>query len=98
MKVPIGITAANKQSPLIVHVDYEMCLPDHDFVKSSKHKLTLSVYSACEICTTSSKVALEISYQVQLILLFAVVNTTPVSAKPRVYLGIQFTCVTLNFD
>ena len=61
-KVPIGVTAASKQSPLIMHVDYEIRLPDHDFVKSTKHKLTPSVYSACEIRTTSSKVAPESSY------------------------------------
>ena len=61
-KVPIGVTAANKQPPLKMHVDYEIRLPDHDFVKSTKHKLTPSVYSACEIRTTSSKVAPEISY------------------------------------
>ena len=61
-KVPIGVTAANKQSPLIMHVDYEIILPDHDFVKATKLKLTPSVYSACEIRTTSSKVAPEISY------------------------------------
>ena len=61
-KVPIGVTAANKQPPLIMHVDYEIRLPDHDFVKSTKHKLTPSVYSACEIRTTSSKVVPEISY------------------------------------
>ena len=60
--MPIGVTAANKQPPLIMHVDYEIRLPDHDFVKSTKHKLTPSVYSACEIRTTSSKVAPEISY------------------------------------
>ena len=61
-KVPIGVTAANKQPPLKMHVDYEIRLPDHDFVKTTKHKLTPSVYSACEIRTTSSKVAPEISY------------------------------------
>ena len=61
-KVPIGVTAANKQSPLIMHVDYEMRLPDHDFVNAMNHKLTPSVYFACEIRTTSSKVAPEIFY------------------------------------
>ena len=45
-----------------MHFDYEIRLPDHDFVKVAKHKLTPSVYSACEIRTTSSKVAPEISY------------------------------------
>ena len=53
-KVPIGVTATNKQTPLIMHVDYEIRLPDHDFVKAAKHKLTPSVYAACEIRSTSS--------------------------------------------
>ena len=61
-KVPIGVTAANKQTPLIMHVDYEIRLPDHDFVKATKHKLTPSVYAACKIRSTSSKTAPEISY------------------------------------
>ena len=34
-KVPIGITAAKKQTPLF--------MPDHDFVVDSKHKLLPSV-------------------------------------------------------
>lgn len=27
-----GITAANKQAPLVKHMEYEIHLPDHDFV------------------------------------------------------------------
>ena len=60
--IPIGVTTANKEMPLIMHVDYEIRLPDHDFVKATKHKLTPSVYAACEIRSTSSKTAPEISY------------------------------------
>ena len=48
-KVPIGVTAVTKQVPLIMHVSYEIQLPDHDFVKVTKHTLTPSVYAACEI-------------------------------------------------
>ena len=54
-KVPIGVTAAQYQSPLVLHMTYEIRLPDHDFVKASKHKLTPSVYAACEIKSTSAK-------------------------------------------
>ena len=61
-KVPIGVTAATKQSPLIIHMTHEIRLPDHDFVKATKHKLTPSVYAACEIHATSSKSDPEISY------------------------------------
>ena len=38
-KVPIGITAANKQTPLLMHMEYQVTLPDHNFVLGSKHKL-----------------------------------------------------------
>ena len=48
-KVPIGVTAVIKQAPLIMHASYEIRLPDHNFVKATKHKLTPSVYAACEI-------------------------------------------------
>ena len=42
-KVPIGITAANKQAPLLMHVEYKVTLPDHDFVIAAQHKLIPSV-------------------------------------------------------
>ena len=31
-KIPIGIRAATKQTPMVMHVTYEIRLPDHDFV------------------------------------------------------------------
>ena len=54
-KVPIGVTAITKQASLTIHVSYEIRLPDHDFVKATKHKLTQSVYAACEIELPSSR-------------------------------------------
>ena len=48
-KIPIGITAAKSQVPLVMHMEYEIRLPDHDFVKAAKHKLTPSAYAACQI-------------------------------------------------
>ena len=41
--VPIGITAANKQAPLLMSLKYKVSLPDHDFVVATKHKLTPTV-------------------------------------------------------
>ena len=38
-KVSIGITAAKKQNPLLMHMEYQVTLPDHDFAFDSKHKL-----------------------------------------------------------
>ena len=49
-RVPIGLTAANKQSPLVMHVEYRVKLPDHDWVVAARHHLIPSVYSA--ICIT----------------------------------------------
>lgn len=48
-RVPIGLTAANKQSPLLMLVEYRVSLPDHDWVVASRHKLIPSVYAACAI-------------------------------------------------
>jgi len=44
-KVNIGLVAANKQSPMLMHLDYRVQLPDHDFVIAAKHKLIPSVYA-----------------------------------------------------
>ena len=35
-KVPIGLTAANKQAPMVTHM---VTLPDHEFVVAPKHKI-----------------------------------------------------------
>lgn len=48
-KVPIGITAATKQAPMVMHMTYEIRLPGHDFVVATSHKLTPSVYAGCEL-------------------------------------------------
>ena len=48
-RVPIGITAANKQAPLLMHMEYRVTLPDHDWVVAEKHKLIPSVYAAISI-------------------------------------------------
>ena len=42
-KVPIGLTAANKQAPLVMHVEYKVKLHDHEFVIVKQHKLVPSV-------------------------------------------------------
>lgn len=48
-RVPIGLTAANKQAPLLMHIEYRVSLPDHDWVIATKHKLIPSVYAGCMI-------------------------------------------------
>ena len=42
-KVPIVITVAKKQTPLFMHMEYQVTLPDHDLVVGYKHKLIPSV-------------------------------------------------------
>lgn len=48
-RVPIGVTAANKQGPIIMNLEYRVTLPDHDFVVAEKHKLIPSVYAGISI-------------------------------------------------
>ena len=38
-KVPIGLTAATKQAPMFMHMEYQVILTDHDFAVAPKHKL-----------------------------------------------------------
>lgn len=48
-RVPIGTTAANAQAPLLMHMEYRVSLPDHDFVVAQRHKLIPSVYAGLVI-------------------------------------------------
>ena len=48
-KVPIGLTAANIQVPLVMHVEYKVKLPDHDFVIVKQHKLVPSVIGDMQV-------------------------------------------------
>lgn len=48
-RVPIGLTAARKQAPLMMHLEYRIQLPDHDWVVAEHHKLIPSVYACCII-------------------------------------------------
>ena len=48
-RVPIGLAAANLQSPLLMHLEYKVRLSDHDFVVGGKHKLIPSVYAVCNV-------------------------------------------------
>lgn len=48
-RVPIGTTAVHSQSPLVMHMEYQVKLPDHDFVVANRHKLIPSVYGGLVI-------------------------------------------------
>ena len=45
----MGLTAANKQAPLLIHVAYRISLPDYDWIVAIKHKLIPSVYAGIRI-------------------------------------------------
>ena len=47
--IPLGIPAANRQSAILMTMEYPVILPDHTFVVSTKHKLIPSVYATREI-------------------------------------------------
>ena len=46
---PMGIPAATKQGKVLMHLDYKLKLPDHQYVVASRHKLKPSVYALCVI-------------------------------------------------
>ncbi|KAJ6642673.1 hypothetical protein Bhyg_07626, partial [Pseudolycoriella hygida] len=71
-KIPIGLPAANKQGPLLMHMEYRVKLPDHDFVIAKGHKLTPSVYAFCEIKPNGGGDASAITYS----------GPTYINAKP----------------
>jgi hypothetical protein len=48
-RVPIEITVANKQSPMIMHVEYRVSLPDYDWIVAEQYKLIPPVYADIEI-------------------------------------------------
>ncbi len=39
-KVPIGLPAAKLQAPMLMHLDYRVRLPDHDWTVAPRHQLT----------------------------------------------------------
>ena len=43
--VKLGVVAANKQTAMCMHMDYQVRLPNHDYVVGAKHTLTPSVYA-----------------------------------------------------
>ena len=47
--VPIGMTAVHVQSPLLMHMQYQVRLPDHYWVVADRYKLISSVYACIEI-------------------------------------------------
>ena len=51
-RVPLGLAAANLQSPILMHMEYKVRLSDHDFAVGERHKLIPSVIAECNILAT----------------------------------------------
>ena len=47
VRVPLGLPISKKQTAILMHLEYKVTLPDHDFPIGEKHKLIPSVYAAC---------------------------------------------------
>ena len=46
-RVPIGLPISKKQDVMLMHLEYKVSLPDHDFPIGKSHKLIPSVYASC---------------------------------------------------
>ena len=46
-KVPLGLPISKKQTAILMHLEYKVLLPDHDFAIAPAHKLIPSVMAAC---------------------------------------------------
>ena len=61
-KVAIDITAAKKQTSLLMHMEYQFTLPDHDLVVGSKHKLIPSVTADMKVIANKDLINGVVSY------------------------------------
>ena len=48
-RVPLGFTAASIQAPLLMHMEYQVKLMDHNFFVGQQHKMIPSVYGIYEV-------------------------------------------------
>ena len=49
VRIALGITDAKPQRPMLMHMEYKVTLPNHDWVKAERHKLIPSVYAEITI-------------------------------------------------
>ena len=43
LNVPIRLTTANNQAPMLTHMEYKVTFPNHDFAVAPKHRFIPSV-------------------------------------------------------
>uniref|UniRef100_A0A8C4PZQ8 C2H2-type domain-containing protein n=1 Tax=Eptatretus burgeri TaxID=7764 RepID=A0A8C4PZQ8_EPTBU len=60
-RVPIGLTAASKQAPITMHMEYQLRQPDFDPVIAEHHKLIPSVFASCVIAENKLQSAVSCS-------------------------------------
>ena len=60
--IPISITTANRETPLFMHMEYQVTLPDHDFVADYKHKLIPSVIGDMKVVKSNDLTNDAVSY------------------------------------
>ena len=48
-KVAVGLPAVKKQAPILMHMQYQVQLPDHDYIVAPMHKLIPSVIADMEV-------------------------------------------------
>lgn len=63
-RVPLGITAANKQSAIVMHMEHCVRLPDHDFVVAERRLFLLFSYYRYDYTHHSPP----ISFSIQLVI------------------------------
>ena len=47
--VKLGVVAAKMQTAIVMHLEYKLRLPNHDFIVANKHHLIPSVYAFLNI-------------------------------------------------
>ena len=45
----LGLAPASFQSPILMHLEHKVGLPDHDVMVAQHHKLIPLVYGVCEV-------------------------------------------------
>ena len=53
VRVPIGLPVSRKQDVMLMHLEYEVSLPDHDFPIRKQRKLIPSVYASCKLLSVT---------------------------------------------
>ena len=53
IRVLVRLPVSRKQDLMLMHLEYEVSLPDHDFPVRKHHKLIPSVYASCKLSSVT---------------------------------------------